>query len=75
MHRASTSEEHLEMLGPEVVARYRVGDHVAEDEAAHEELTGRSRSGSVVRLDRRYLTAGFRITNSPASTDELTSSR
>lgn len=62
MHRTSTPEERLEMLGPEVAGRYRVADHSADDEATHEELPGASRSGNRVRLDRRYLTAGFRMT-------------
>ena len=60
MHRACTAEEHEEMFG-DVAGRYRIFDHEAGDEAALVELPGRSWAGSRVRLNRRYVEAGFRI--------------
>ena len=60
MHRACTAEEHEEMFG-EVAGRYRILDHEADDEANLVELPGTSWAGSRVRLDRRYVEAGFRI--------------
>jgi nickel-dependent lactate racemase len=60
MHRPCTAGEHAEMFG-EAAARYRILDHEAGDEANLVELPGRSRSGARVRLNRRYIEAGFRI--------------
>jgi nickel-dependent lactate racemase len=61
MHRPSTPAERVEMLGPEVPKRYRVEDHRAEDAAQLVELPGRTASGARVRLDRRFVEAGFRL--------------
>jgi nickel-dependent lactate racemase len=61
MHRPSTAAERVEMFGPDVPARYRVEDHRAEDEAGLADLPGRSASGARVRLDRRFVEAGFRL--------------
>lgn len=61
MHRPSTSEEREEMFGREVVDRYRIVDHRAE---ADDELTavdGVSWSGSRARVNRHFMSAGFRI--------------
>jgi len=60
MHRVSTPVEHREMLG-DVAGRYRIEDHDATDEGALVELPGTTWSGARVRLDRRYVEAGFRI--------------
>ncbi len=60
MHRPCRAEEHAEMFG-EAAGRYRILDHEAGDESQLVELAGRSRAGSRVRLNRRYIGAGFRI--------------
>jgi len=61
MHRPSTPAERVEMLGADVVSRFRVEDHKAGEEAGLVELPGRSASGARVRLDRRFVEAGFRL--------------
>jgi len=61
MHRPSTPEERVEMFGGDVVSRYRIEDHRADDEASLVELPGRTWSGTRVRLNRRYVEAGFRL--------------
>lgn len=61
MHRPSTEEERVEMFGPDIVERYRIVDHAADDPGDLVALSGKSWSGSAVRLNRRYVEAGFRI--------------
>ena len=60
MHRPSTPEERLRMLGP-AAERYEVVDHRADDDSTLVTLPGKSWAGSRVRLNRRYVDAGFRI--------------
>jgi len=64
MHRPSTIEERLEMFGEEVVERYRIEDHRAEDSLGLAAIGGRSASGAPIRLNRRFVEAGFRIVTS-----------
>jgi nickel-dependent lactate racemase len=61
MHRPSTDAERQEMFGPETVDGYRIEDHRAEDEAGLASIPGRSASGAAVRLNLRFVEAGFRI--------------
>jgi nickel-dependent lactate racemase len=61
MHRPSTIAERLEMFGEEVVERYRIEDHRAEDSLGLAAVGGRSASGAPIRLNRRFVEAGFRI--------------
>ena len=61
MHRPSTPAERVEMFGSDVASRYRIEDHKAEDEAGLVELPARSASGARVRLNGRFLEAGFRL--------------
>jgi lactate racemase len=61
MHRPSTEKEQIEMFGKEVFERYRIVDHLAEDESDLAEVEGRSWSGAKVRLNRYYVNAGMRI--------------
>jgi len=61
MHRASTPAERAGMFGPAIADSYRIVDHDADDEASLADLPAPSRSGVRVRLDRRYLAAGFRL--------------
>jgi nickel-dependent lactate racemase len=60
MHRPCRPEEHESMFG-EAAGRYRILDHRADDESNLVKLPGRSRAGARVRLNRRYVEAGFRI--------------
>jgi nickel-dependent lactate racemase len=60
-HRPSTAAERLAMFGEAVVRAYRIEDHRADDDAGLTELPGRSASGARVRLNRRFLEAGFRL--------------
>ena len=60
LHRANTVDELVEMTSPEIVARYRIRNHVARDTAAHRHL-GRTRRGTDVRVDCGYLDAGLKI--------------
>jgi nickel-dependent lactate racemase len=59
-HRASTEAERLEMLGPEVLARWRVVDHDARDDGS---LVDLGMVGDVpVALNREWVAADLRIT-------------
>jgi len=60
MHRPCTPDEHAEMFG-DVAGRYRILDHDPTDEGNLIELPGLSWAGAKVRLNRRYVEAGFRI--------------
>jgi len=60
MHRATTPEEQQEMLG-DVAQNYRVVNHDATDDANLVQLPGKSWAGAKVRLNRRFMEAGFRI--------------
>lgn len=61
MHRPSTPDERKQMVGPAIASNYRIEDH---DSTAPDlvELPERSRSGNTIRLNRRFMQAGFRIT-------------
>jgi nickel-dependent lactate racemase len=61
MHRPSTPAERAEMLGPEIAGSCRIQDHDADDDRGLEDLTAPSWSRAHVRLNRRYLAAGFRL--------------
>jgi nickel-dependent lactate racemase len=60
MHRASTPAERCTILGSEIAAQYRIEDH---DAAATDlvQLPRPAWSGSKVRLNRRFMEAGFRL--------------
>jgi lactate racemase len=57
-HRSATAAEMAELIGPDLVTRYRVHDHRA-DTDAHVEV-GRV-DGVPIGLDRRYVDADLRI--------------
>jgi nickel-dependent lactate racemase len=61
MHRPSTPEEKTQMFGRSIAENYRIIDHQAEDESNLATLSGKSWSGTEVRLNRHYVEAGFRI--------------
>ncbi len=60
MHRSSSQDERRQILGGEIAAGYRIEDH---DSTAADlvELPGKTWSGNTVRLNRRFVEAGFRI--------------
>jgi len=57
-HRQASAAEMAELVGPDVVGRYRIHDHRADD--GEHVLVGRV-DGAAVRLDRRYVAADVRI--------------
>jgi len=60
LHRVSTPEEKLEMLGEMILNRYPVADHDARNRNEHDYL-GESTRGVPIWIDRRYLTADVKI--------------
>jgi lactate racemase len=60
LHRANTRDELIEMVGPEVVERYRIRNHVARNADEHVHL-GRTMRGTEIWLDRGFLAADLKI--------------
>lgn len=60
-HRANTPDELVRMLGPDIVQRCRVVNHVARDASTLREI-GTTSTGVRVLLNREWLDADFRIT-------------
>jgi nickel-dependent lactate racemase len=60
LHRPSTDQEKLEMLGPEIVGGYRVEDHFGTRLEEHT-LVGTSSRGIPGWIDSRYVRAGVKI--------------
>jgi lactate racemase len=60
LHRPSTDQEKLEMLGPEIVAGYRVEDHHGTRLEEHT-LVGTSSRGIPGWIDSRYVRADLKI--------------
>jgi nickel-dependent lactate racemase len=61
LHRPNEGAELKEMVGPEVVARYRIENHHGKVREEHDYL-GETQSGVPVWLDRRYVRADLKIT-------------
>jgi nickel-dependent lactate racemase len=61
LHRPNEGAELEEMLGPEIVRRYRIENHHGKVLEEHDYL-GETPSGVPVYLDRRYLRADLKIT-------------
>ncbi len=61
LHRANEGTELEEMLGPEIVANYRIENHHGKVLHEHDYL-GETANGVPVYLDRRYLRADLKIT-------------
>ena len=59
-HRANSPDELSQMLGPELVARYRVVNHDAFDPASHEHL-GELSDGGQIWLDRRFMACSLKV--------------
>jgi lactate racemase len=60
LHRAATTQELQEIVGPEILSRYVVASHNARDEATHRDL-GTTRSGTRVLIDRRFIESDLHI--------------
>ncbi|NLE76334.1 MAG: nickel-dependent lactate racemase [Chloroflexi bacterium] len=60
LHRSSPPEELREMLGEEIVSRYRILQHDPHDSAAVQPL-GQTRFGHPIAVNRAYVTATRRI--------------
>ena len=61
LHRPATLAELDTILGPEIARTYRIVNHDARDVAAHTDL-GRTRRGTPVLIDSRFLAADLHIT-------------
>lgn len=61
LHRAATPGEIEEIFGAEIAGRYRIVNHNARDESAHQHL-GTTRSGTRVAIERAYVEAEVHIT-------------
>jgi len=61
LHRPSTQDELLELLGHAILDNYRVYDHNARSKEEHRYL-GRSSRDIPIEIDRRYCDADFKIT-------------
>jgi lactate racemase len=62
LHRPCTGSELAEIVGdPRVMARVRVENHFANDEAAHVDLGPTHTRGVPVKIDRRFVEADLRI--------------
>lgn len=61
LHRPSTDEEIVEMVGAEIARTYRVENHFGQRLEDHEYL-GESPRGVPIWIDRRYLEADFKLT-------------
>lgn len=61
LHRAATDAELQAILGPEILARYRVVNHDARTFGDHQSL-GSTRRGTPVYIDKRFMEADLHIT-------------
>jgi len=59
-HRANTCEELQQMLGADIVERFRIVQNDSEDQASHR-LAGTTRSGNEIWLLREFLECGVKI--------------
>ena len=61
LHRAATESEIRQIVGPEIATQYRVLNHDARRRDRHRHL-GRTRSGTPVWIDERFIRADLHIT-------------
>ncbi len=61
LHRPNERDELVEMVGPEIVERYRIENHFGQRLDEHAYL-GQSPRGVPIWIDRRYVEANLRIT-------------
>jgi nickel-dependent lactate racemase len=60
LHRANTPQELAAMTSPDIVARYRIRNHVARDASQHVHL-GRTARGTELWIDRGYVEAELKV--------------
>jgi len=60
LHRSNTADELAAMTSPEIVARYRLRNHVARDAGQHVHL-GRTARGTEIWLDRGFIDADLKV--------------
>jgi lactate racemase len=60
LHRSNTPDELAAMTSPEIVARYRLRNHVARDAGQHVHL-GRTARGTEIWLDRGFIDADLKV--------------
>jgi nickel-dependent lactate racemase len=61
MHRPNLGDELIEMVGPEIVANYRIENHHGTERDEHTYL-GETARGTPVWIDSRYINADLKIT-------------
>jgi lactate racemase len=61
MHRPNLGDELIEMVGPEIVANYRIENHHGPERDEHTYL-GETARGTPVWIDSRYVNADLKIT-------------
>ena len=59
-HRPSSAAEKVAMLGPEVVAEYRIVDHDCADDRMLVDI-GKTKSGTEVRIDKYFIESDVKI--------------
>jgi lactate racemase len=60
IHRPNLDQELNELVGPEIVSRYRIDNHYSRDPEAHAHL-GQTSRGTEVWIDKRFVNADFKI--------------
>ena len=60
LHRGATEQEIRQIVGPEIAANYRVGNHDARQRDTHRHL-GTTRSGTPVWIDERFIGADLHM--------------
>jgi len=60
LHRPNEGEELIELVGDDVAGAWRCENHVARDEAAHDDLGATSRDVPML-VDRRYVEADLKV--------------
>ena len=60
LHRPNEGDELIELVGPEIAAKYRVENHDGRDTAAHTAL-GESPRGVPIQIDSRYVEAELKL--------------
>lgn len=61
MHRESTDEEKIELVGREILSQYRVRDHRSEVRSELAALPRKTRHGTQAYVNRAYLESDFKI--------------
>lgn len=60
LHRANTADELVAMTSPDIVARYRIRNHVARNPDEHVHL-GRTSGGTEIWVDRGFVEADLKV--------------